>query len=94
MDWEKHMKEIKDEVTALAKVTKKADLEKRFFRDFGCINFLDDAAMHEVELASEYHRRHMKVLPELHDEHVETPWRSYEKTVCKCGFSKACDSSD
>jgi len=94
MNYEQHQKEIRDEVTAIAKTTKKVDLEKRFLKDFGNINFKDDAFMHELELAREYHRRHKKVFPELHDEHVEHPYREYDKTVCKCGFGEECDMSD
>lgn len=93
MNYEEMMKKTRDEVTALAKTTKKADLEKRFLRNFGCINFKDDAFCHELDLAREYHRRHKKVFPELHDEHIEHPYRNYDKTVCKCGFGEECDCS-
>lgn len=94
MNYEERQKKIRDEVTALARTMKKADLEKRFLRSFGCINFKDEAFEHELALAREYHRRHKKVFPELHDEHVEHPYRNYDKTVCKCGFSEECDTGD
>ena len=91
---EERMKHVRDEVTALARTTKKADLEKRFLRDFGCINFKDDDFYHELDLAREYHRRHKKVLPELHAEHVTHPYREYDKITCKCGYGEEYDYSD
>lgn len=50
--------------------------------------------MHEIAIAREYHNRRMKDFPNDHKIREEEPYRCYHKTVCTCGFSEACDSSD
>lgn len=70
------------------------ELEVRFFKNFGCINFKTDEDMYELKLARAYHDFHKKWQPELHDEHEYEKWRCYHVTTCKCGFEEACDSSD
>lgn len=71
-----------------------AELEKRFFKNFGCINFQSDEFMHELKLARAFHDFHKRLHPELHDLHEYEKWRCYHVTTCKCGFEEACDSSD
>ena len=70
------------------------DLNIRFFKDFGCINFQSDEFFHELGLARLWHAEHMKLHPERHAVTTKEPYRCYHETVCKCGFKEACDSSD
>ena len=93
---EAHQKAIKAEVEQIIdrNPNGKELLDKRFLRNFGCINFISDEARHELELAREYHRLMKATYPEGHDEHEEEPMRCYHVTKCKCGFQEACDSSD
>lgn len=97
--YEEEQKQIRREVESLICSYQdgdkgKKELDKRFLRDHGCINFVTDDYMHEVKLARVYHYLSMAAYPEEHDCHEEEPYRCYHKTVCKCGFSEACDSSD
>ena len=93
-EYEAKQRKIEDEVRHLMAVEKLEDLDKRFLRNFGCINFISDKPSHELELAREYHRLMKAAYPKDHDEHEEEPMRCYHVTTCKCGFSWACDSSD
>ena len=97
-DYEVRQREIKDELDALAQRfgsrDKLEELDKRFLKDHGCLNFKTEAEMHEVELARAWHKICMEVDPEEHDLHEEEPYRCYHVTKCKCGFQEACDSSD
>ena len=92
--YEEYHKKIVAEVNALIENVGHAELEKRFFKDYGCINFRDDDYMHEVNLAREYHRQHTELFPHLHDKHEIQPYNCYHQTVCKCGYSEAYDSGD
>lgn len=70
------------------------DLDKRFFKNFGCINFQSKEFFHELGLARIWHARQMKLCPEKHELHNTEPYRCYHQTSCSCGYSEACDSSD
>lgn len=85
---------IKNKLATLIIHYTQDELEARFLKDFGCINFRDNKFMEELELAREFHYHHKQLHPEKHDEHETEPFRCYHKTVCKCGFSEAVDSSD
>ena len=70
------------------------DLDKRFFKNFGCINFRSEEFFHELKLARIWHERQAKLFPEKHQVSNYDKWRCYHVTECTCGFSEACDSSD
>ena len=91
---EAKQRKIEAEVSQLMAVEKLEDLDKRFFKNFGCVNFIDEEKQHEFDLASKYHEIREAAEPGLHDTHEEEPMRCYHVTTCKCGFSWACDSSD
>ena len=69
-------------------------LDRRFLKNFGCINFKSDAFYHELDLAREYHRRCILEFPEKHQQYEAEPYRCYHVTGCSCGFREECDSSD
>ena len=94
MDWSERKKLIAAEVSDLVLKFGYEDLDKRFLKDHGCRNLMSDEEMHEVSLAREYHNQRMKDFPNNHKVREEEPYRCYHKTVCTCGFSEACDSSD
>jgi len=91
---EAEKKAIEEEMNTLIIHYPQEDLEKRFFKNFGCINSKSNDEMHELKLAREFHERHKKLHPECHDEHEYEKWRCYHVTTCKCGFEEAADSSD
>ena len=93
-EYEAKQRKIEAEVSHLMAVEKLEDLDKRFFKNFGCVNFIDEEKQHEFDLASKYHEIREAAEPGLHDTHEEEPMRCYHVTKCKCGFSWACDSSD
>ena len=85
---------LKHELDELKLSSTEEELNRRFFKNFGCINFISGEAQHEFDLAQMYHKYWEKLIPEFHDTHEEEPMRCYHVTKCKCGFSWACDSSD
>ena len=91
---EEKQRQLQAELNELIDTTEKSVLDKRFLRNFGCINFISGEAQHEFDLAQMYHELWEKWIPEFHDTHEEEPMRCYHVTKCKCGFSWACDSSD
>ena len=93
-EYEAKQRKIETEVRNLMAVERLEDLDKRFFKDFDCINFIDEEKQHEFDLACQYHTIREAAEPGLHDTHEEEPMRCYHVTKCKCGFSWACDSSD
>ena len=93
-EYEVKKRKIEAEVSHLMEVEKLEDLDKRFFKNFGCINFIDEEKQHEFDLACQYHTIREAAEPGLHDYHEKEPMRCYHVTTCKCGFSWACDSSD
>lgn len=70
------------------------ELNKRFLKNFGCINFQSDEFFHELGLARLWHEEQMKLHPALHKLEFTQPYRCYHVTQCKCGYKEACDSSD
>ena len=70
------------------------ELNKRFLKNHGCINFQSDAFFHELGLARLWHAEQAKLHPEQHTTRNYDKWRCYHVTECTCGFSEACDSSD
>ena len=93
-EYEAKQRKIETEVRNLIAVESLEDLDKRFFKNFGCINFISEEVQHEFDLASKYHEIREAAEPGLHDCHEKEPMRCYHVTTCKCGFSWACDSSD
>ena len=93
-EYEKQQAVLRKELDTLLKTEDQKTLEKRFFKNFGCINFREEEFMHELGLARLFHDWHAKLHPELHDKHEKEPMRCYHVTTCKCGFEEACDSSD
>lgn len=87
-------KQIADEVDELMWQFTEEELNKRFLKNHGCLNLKSEEYLHEVDLAREYHKRQKVLQPEAHDEQEIEPYRCYHQTICKCGFSEACDSSD
>ena len=69
-------------------------LETRFLKDFGCVNFKTGDELHELNLARVFHKWHKDMFPERHAQHEYEPYRCYHEARCKCGFAEACDSSD
>lgn len=98
MGWREEQEErnrkIGAELYTLVKSEAEEDLNKRFFKNFGCINFRSEEFFHELFLARAYHAHHAKLHPELHDLHETTPYSCYHVTKCKCGFREECDSGD
>ena len=93
-EYEAKQRKIETEVRNLMAVESLEDLNKQFFKNFGCINFIDEEKQHEFDLACQYHTIREAAEPGLHDTHEEEPMRCYHVTTCKCGFSWACDSGD
>ena len=95
-DYEARQRAVKEELDVLVReyMNKPEELDMRFLKNHGCLNFKTEAEMHEVELARAWHKICMEVDPEEHDLHEEEPYRCYHVTKCKCGFQEACDSSD
>ena len=93
-DYDAKQREIKDEINALVQVYGEDKLDKRFLKNYGCLNFKTEAEMHEVELARAWHKFRTLAKPEEHNLHEEEPCRCYHVTKCKCGFQEECDSSD
>ena len=69
------------------------DLNRRFLKDFGCINFQSDEFLHELGLARLWHAEQLKLHPDKHAVTTKEPYRCYHVTECTCGFKEACDSS-
>ena len=86
--------QLKLELDELKLKNSEEDLNKRFFKKFGCINFQSDEFFHELNLARLWHEEQMKLHPEQHNLIFEEPYRCYHVTKCQCGYSEACDSSD
>lgn len=97
-DWEKkheeQSKKLDAELDALQAAKSKEELDKRFLKNFSCINFIDDKAQHEFDLAKRYHERAEKAEPNAHSCRTRETFRNYEETKCPCGFAFAIDSSD
>ena len=93
-EYEAKQRKVETEVRNLMAVESLEDLNKQFFKNFGCINFIDEEKQHEFDLACQYHTIREAAEPGLHDTHEEEPMRCYHVTTCKCGFSWACDSGD
>ena len=51
-EYEAKQHKIETEVRNLMAVEKLEDLDKRFFKNFGCINFISEEVQHEFDLAS------------------------------------------
>ena len=69
------------------------DLNRRFLKDFGCINFQSDEFFHELGLARLWHAVQLMLQPEQNAITTREPFRCYHVTECACGFKEACDSS-
>ena len=93
-EYEAKQRKIETEVRNLMAAERLEDLDKRFFKDFDCINFINEEKQHEFDLACKYHEIREAAEPRLHDCHEKETMRCYHVTKCKCGFSWACDSSD
>lgn len=97
-DWkqkyDERCKKLDAELDKLQATVNKEDLDKRFLKNFSCINFIDDKAQWEFDLAKRYHGRLEKAEPAKHDCRTRETFRSYEETKCPCGFEYAVDSSD
>lgn len=91
---EAKQKKIKNELDTLMIHYTQEELEKRFLKRFGCINFRNEDFYHELELAREFHKRHQELHPEMHEIHEYDKYRCYHVIECKCGFNEECDSSD
>jgi hypothetical protein len=94
MKWDEMNKIICAEVDRLMATCSEEELDKRFLKHFGCINFQPEDFGKELYLAREYHKRHMAAHPGMHDFKVYDKWRCYEVRECKCGFNEECDSGD
>lgn len=92
--YEEKCKRLDAELDKLQAAKSKDELDKRFLKDFSCINFIDDKAQHEFDLAKRYHERAEKAEPNAHECRTRETFRSYEETKCPCGFAFAVDSSD
>lgn len=97
-DWkakyEEEQRKLVAELDELIKSNKPEDLDKRFFKDFGCINFKDAAFCHELGLARLWHSMRHAAHPSQHEMRSYDRWTCYHVTECTCGFAEACDSSD
>jgi len=93
-EYEERQKKLIAEVDALWENGGEEQLAKRFFKNFGCINFVPADVEHELGLARTFHDFHKKLHPEMHQMTETEPYRCYHVSRCKCGFCTACDSSD
>lgn len=93
-EYEEKCKKLDAELDKLQAAKSKEELDTRFLKDFKCINFIDDRAQHEFDLAKRYHERVEHVEPAAHDVKTKETFRNYEETKCPCGFAFAIDSSD
>lgn len=95
-EYEARMKKIRDELDQIIDQNPngKEMLDKRFLKNFGCINGFSAEVRHEFMLACEYHRRMKEAHPEEHEMHEYEPYRCYHELRCKCGFGEDYDSSD
>lgn len=91
---EERARKLDEELEKLKQTVSEEELCKRFFKDFGCINFASDEFIHELSLARRYHAYHLAKHPEAHEMRDYERYRCYHVSECKCGFSEACDSSD
>ena len=82
------------ELDKLEAVCLPEELDKRFLKNFGCINFQSDEFYHELNLARKWHARKTEKHPKQHKVEFAEPYRCYHETFCHCGFKEACDSSD
>lgn len=94
MGWVQISNLINDEIDRLMATCSEEELDKRFLKHFGCINFKGEEFGKELYLAREYHKRHMAAHPALHDFKRYNKWSCYEVCECKCGFNEECDSGD
>ena len=86
--------QLNAELDSIIATTPEDVLIKRFFKNFGCINFRTEEFYHELALARLYHERNMKLHPADHCVTESEPYSCYHVTACKCGFKEACDSGD
>ena len=95
-EYNEAQRKLSNELDQLEASTPEEDLAKRFFKNFGCINFRDDEFFHELNLARMFHARHMKRHPEAHPGGIveTTPYTCYHQFTCACGFKEAYDSGD
>ena len=93
-NYREQLLKIQLELCELHNSCTKQQLDDRFLKNFGCINFKSDDFIHELDLAREYHRQLIEKYPNEHRLTLHQPYRCYTVTSCKCGFSEACDSSD
>ena len=92
--YEERLQKLQNETNELIKTVPEEELVKRFFKNFGCINFQGEDFCHELGLARCFHKYHMEKYPALHDLKEYEKYRCYHVTTCKCGYEEACDSSD
>lgn len=92
-EYEEKQRKLGLELDELAKTCTEAELDARFFKNFGCINFKSDEFFHELGLARLWHKRQIENHPDKHKVEYATPFNCYHETFCKCGFKEACDSS-
>ena len=85
---------LKLELNELKLKNTEEELNKRFLKNFGCINFQSDEFFHELGLARLWHAEQRKLHPEKHEVSSKEPYCCYHVTECTCGFREACDSSD
>ena len=92
--YEEEQRKLNAELDELVKTCSPEELDKRFLRNFGCVNFQSDEFFHELGLARIWHSRRCKENPAGHDVRRYDKYRCYHVVECTCGFSEACDSSD
>ncbi len=93
-EYRARQRQLNEELDFLESTMAEDQLEKRFLKNFGCINFQNEEFFHELGLARVYHARHMKKYPGMHEVRTHEPYRCYHVTECKCGFAEAYDSGD
>lgn len=95
-EWQEKRKleqdEIDLELDKLEVVCLPEELDKRFLKDFGCINLRSDEFYYELNLARKWHARLLNRYPEQHKLEFVEPYRCYHETFCRCGFREASDS--
>ena len=94
LEYEELQRRLKSEIDELKAHHTKEELDKRFFINFGCINFCSVERGHEIALALIYHSMRMAENPSAHKITDSEPYSCYHLTKCTCGYSEACDSSD
>ena len=81
-EYEERQRALESEVNELKAHYTKDELDKRFFINFGCINFCSEERGHEIALARIYHFMCMAENPSAHKITDSEAYSCYHLTKC------------